>query len=209
MDGHDTHEKPEIQCAIYECLDNEDLEVIILCFPSKMTHKCQPLDVLVFSAVERQWKDVCAKYLKKGIPLNRHTVIPAYVEGTWSVMTKDLIKKALKKVGLYPIDCTVFTEQDFAPSKVTSVIVHVPDSFPNNVPLSDLAEATDDNQWPGTDSDDSDFKLSASGNKGQGLGVPADEDMFYELTPEPKQRDSEEVDKSSIPLESNNGLIHQ
>ena len=37
MDGHDTHEKPEIQHMIYDCLDNEDLEIMILCFPSKTT----------------------------------------------------------------------------------------------------------------------------------------------------------------------------
>src|SRR6266404_511750 len=172
MDRHDTHEKPEIQHAIYECLDNEDLEIIILCFPSKTTHKCQPLDVLVFSAVEWQWQDICAKYLKKGIPLNRYTVIPAYVEGTRSAMTKDLIQKAFKKAGLYPVDRTVFTEHDFAPSKASSVIAHVPDSFPNNIPSSDLAKATDDNQWPGSDSDDSDFEL------------PADDDthVAHELT---------------------------
>ncbi len=49
MDGHDTHEKPELQRIIYKHLDNENLEIIVFCFPSKCTHKCQPLDVVVFS----------------------------------------------------------------------------------------------------------------------------------------------------------------
>ena len=100
MDGHDTHEKPEIQRAIYDCLDNEDLEIVILCFPSKTTHKCQPLDVLVFSAVERKWQEICAEYLEKGMPMNRLTVIPAYIQSTRSAMTKDLIAKAFEKTGL-------------------------------------------------------------------------------------------------------------
>ena len=70
VDGHNTHEKPEIQKVIYDCLNNEDLEIVLLCFPSKTTHKCQPLDVLVFSAVERQWQRICSKYLENGMPMN-------------------------------------------------------------------------------------------------------------------------------------------
>lgn len=70
MDGHNTHEKPKIQRAIYELLDAEDLEVVIMCFPSKTTHKCQPLDVLIFSAIEQWWQNVCADFLKKGFPMN-------------------------------------------------------------------------------------------------------------------------------------------
>lgn len=144
MDGHDTHEKPEIQRAIYDSLDNEDLEIILLCFPSKTTHKCQPLDVLVFAAVEQRWQEICAEYLKKGKPMNRLTVIPAYVEGTREAMTKGLIMKAFQKTGLYPVNRWVFTEEDFAPSRASSTVAHVPDSFPADFPSSDPAEASED-----------------------------------------------------------------
>jgi hypothetical protein len=48
LDGHDTHEQHELKRVLYDLLDQEDLEIILFCFPSKMTHKCQPLDVLVF-----------------------------------------------------------------------------------------------------------------------------------------------------------------
>ena len=70
MDGHDTHEKPEIQHAIYESLDSGDLEIVLFCFPSKTTHKCQPLDVLIFVAVERRWQEVCSECLRKGALIN-------------------------------------------------------------------------------------------------------------------------------------------
>ena len=155
MDGHDTHEKPEIQRAIYDCLDNEDLEIVILCFPSKTTHKCQPLDVLVFSAVERRWQEICADYLEKGKPMNRHTVIPAYIQGTWEVMTKELIAKAFEKTGLHPVNRQVFTEEDFAPSRASSTMAHVPNSFPLDVPSSDPAELSHDDM--DSDPDDDNF----------------------------------------------------
>ena len=74
MDGHDTHEKPEIQRVIYKQLEDENVEIIILCFPSKTTHKCQPLDVVVFASVERGWQEVCDKCVKEGKPINRFTI---------------------------------------------------------------------------------------------------------------------------------------
>ncbi|KAH9031356.1 hypothetical protein EDB85DRAFT_1891161 [Lactarius pseudohatsudake] len=159
MDGHDTHEKPDIQRAIYECLDNEDLEIIIFCFPAKTTHKCQPLDVLVFSAVDRRWQEICAEYLEKGKPMNRLTAIPAYVQGTRDLMVKEFLMKAFEKTGIYPVNCQVFTDEDFAPSRASSTIAHVPDSFPTDFPSSDPAEASDDAQSE-SDMSDGDFLIS-------------------------------------------------
>ena len=60
MDGYDTHEKPDPQHTIYKHLDEEDIEIIIFCLPSKTTHKCQPLDVAVFTQVQQKWQEVCS-----------------------------------------------------------------------------------------------------------------------------------------------------
>ncbi|KAH9015204.1 hypothetical protein EDB85DRAFT_2211933 [Lactarius pseudohatsudake] len=75
-------------------------------------------------------------------------------------MTKDLIKKAFEKTGLYPVNRQIFTADDFAPSRASSVIAHVPGSFPADFPSSDPAEASGNDAWPGSDSDDSDFTPS-------------------------------------------------
>lgn len=140
MDGHGSHETPGLQRVVYECLDEEDLEIIIFCFPSKVTHKCQPLDVAVFSSVERSWQEVCDRCIKENTPINRFTVIPQYVHGTRSAMTKELITKAFKMTGLYPVNRNVFKPEDFAPSKASSTVAHVPSSFPDEVPGSDPIE---------------------------------------------------------------------
>lgn len=160
MDGHDTHEKPEIQRAIYESLDAEDLEIVLFCFPSKTTHKCQPLDVLIFAAVEQQWQEICAEYLRKGSLINRFTIIPAYLKGTRDVLTKPHIASAFKKTGLYPLNRMVFSEADFAPSRATSTVAHVPASFPSDVPSSDPIEPSDDKLKAESESSDSDFSPS-------------------------------------------------
>ena len=44
---------PKYSIAIYDSLNDEDLKIVILCFPLKTTHKCQPLNVLVFAAVKQ------------------------------------------------------------------------------------------------------------------------------------------------------------
>ncbi|KAH9007832.1 hypothetical protein EDB85DRAFT_1901722 [Lactarius pseudohatsudake] len=83
------------------------------------------------------------EFLKTGAPINRFTVIPAYLQGTRDALTKELIARAFEKTGLYPVNRAVFTQDDFAPSKASSVVAHVPDSFPSEFPSSDPVEASD------------------------------------------------------------------
>jgi hypothetical protein len=108
-----------------------------------MTHKCQPLNVLVFSAVKHGWQSACADYAAKGMLINRFTVIPAYVHATRHMMTPNLIAKAFEKTGIYPVNRSVFMLEDFRPSKASLMIAYVPDTFPDAFPSSDPAEYSD------------------------------------------------------------------
>jgi hypothetical protein len=154
LDGHDTHEQHELKHVLYKLLDQENLEVILFCFPSKTTHKCQPLDVVVFSAVERRWQAVCADHATRGVSIDRFTVIPTYIQAMWSIMTPHLIAKAFEKTGLYPVNRSVFTPEDFAPSKASSTIAYVPETFPDDFPASDLIELSDVETIQDSGSDD-------------------------------------------------------
>ncbi|KAF9494423.1 hypothetical protein BDN71DRAFT_1374562, partial [Pleurotus eryngii] len=51
----------------------------LACFPSKCTHKLQPLDVLVFASIQHAWKEHADLCLLKGIKINHHTLIPEYM----------------------------------------------------------------------------------------------------------------------------------
>ena len=46
-------------------------------------------------------------------------------------ITKEMIARAFKKTGLYPVNCNVFMPKDFALSKASFTTAHVPDSFPH------------------------------------------------------------------------------
>jgi hypothetical protein len=159
MDGHKTHETPDLQHSIYKHLDDENLEIIIFCFPSKTTHKCQPLDVAVFSQIQHKWQDTSDEYTWKRTLINHFTVIPAYLAGTQSVLMKELIAKAFEKTGLYPVNHEVFQDEDFTPSKATSSVAPVPPSFPADVPLSDPVELSDTESMQ-SDSQDEDYESS-------------------------------------------------
>ena len=128
---------------LYEFLDQENLEVILFCFPSKMTHKCQPLNVLVFSAVEHRWQAACVDHATRGTSINQFNVIPTYIQAMQSAMTPHLITKAFKKTGLYPVNHFIFMPEDFAPSKASSTIAYVPETFLDAFPSSDLIELSD------------------------------------------------------------------
>src|SRR6266851_3513077 len=82
LDGHETHKQHELKHVLYESLDQENLKVILFCFLSKMTHKCQPLDVLVFSAVKHRWQAACADHATRGTSINRFNIIPTYIQAT-------------------------------------------------------------------------------------------------------------------------------
>ncbi|KAH9952683.1 hypothetical protein BC827DRAFT_1148334, partial [Russula dissimulans] len=98
------HEHLDVKHVIYQFLDDEDIEIRTLCFPSKTTHKTQPLDIQIFASVDHKWQDICAESMMKGIPINWHSVIPMYIQATREVFTDKLIKRAFKKSGLYPVN---------------------------------------------------------------------------------------------------------
>ena len=71
-------------------------------------------------------------------------IIPAYINGTCKVITKELIARAFEKTGLYPVNHNVFMLEDFALSKASSTTAHVPDSFPHMPSFNPIDPSDDD-----------------------------------------------------------------
>ena len=123
IDGHDSHETAEFKGIAFKH------GIIIHAFPSKTTHKTQPLDVGVFSSVQRAWTKHCDKRLADGVGIDRYNFIHEYME-IHHVITPELVQKAFKKTGLYPLNPSAFGDEDFAPSLASSNTAPVPPSFP-------------------------------------------------------------------------------
>ena len=151
-DGHDSHETVEMQQIAF------DNTIILLAFPLKTTHKTQPLDVSVFSAVQDAWSYHCDKHVAEGITMDRYSIIHEYLQ-VRHVVTPELIKTAFRKTGIHPLNPNIFTADDFAPSKTFSTVAHVPTSFPDEIPSSPPAQPSD------LDSDSSDEEYLPSGSE--------------------------------------------
>ena len=92
--------------------------------------------------VPKNLVDLLEASLRQGVVRTRATAGPNL---RWTKKSiKKLIKKAFEKTGLHPINRHIFTEEDFAPSKASSTVAHVPSTFPADFPSSDPAEASHD-----------------------------------------------------------------
>ena len=146
LDGHESHETTALRKL---AVDND---IIMFGFPSKTTHKLQPLDVVVFSAVQRAWSSHCEEQLAHGVTIDRYNMIHAYLK-VREVITPDLIKKSFAKTGICPFNPSIFTDEDFAPSMASSTAAHVPPSYPDEVPSSPPAVFSSDDEVTDVDSE--------------------------------------------------------
>ncbi|KAG6838403.1 hypothetical protein C0991_011875, partial [Blastosporella zonata] len=105
-----------------------------------------PLDVGVFGPMSRAWSSHATAEATKGITINQYNFILEYLK-IWHVMTPELIQTSFCLTGIHPLNPDIFTDKDFAPSKSFSNQVHVPSSFPDNIPSSPSAAVTTDEDY--------------------------------------------------------------
>ncbi|KAF8710189.1 DDE superfamily endonuclease, partial [Rhizoctonia solani] len=124
LDGHGSHISTQILEAAFKN------HMFIICLPPKTTHKLQPLDVGVFNLVQGDWKKRCKDSARAGIPINKVAAISRYMEAWKAGLHSAAVKDAWRQSGQYPLNPNIFGDEDYAPSKVSSTLVHLPPSFP-------------------------------------------------------------------------------
>lgn len=150
LDGHNSHESDTFREAAFQN------NIIVVAFPSKCTHKLQPLDVVVFAQVQRHWSNHCDNCVIQRVQMDRYNIIQEYMEIRPRAMTAKILHSAFSTTGIFPFNDTIFTDDDFAPAKSFSHTMHVPKSFPAEVPSSPVASDTSDLEASGSDSDAAD-----------------------------------------------------
>ncbi|EUC62918.1 DDE superfamily endonuclease [Rhizoctonia solani AG-3 Rhs1AP] len=128
LDGHGSHISMQVLNAAYKN------RVFIICLPPKTTHKLQPLDVGVFNLVQGAWKRLCEDSAGIGEPITKTAAISRYIEAREAGLHSTAIKDAWRRSGQHPLDPSIFGKEDYAPSTVSSVSVHLPESFPAIIP---------------------------------------------------------------------------
>lgn len=144
FDGHHSHDTPDILLAAF------DNNILLYCLPPKTTHKLQPLDVGVFGPLQSAWAKHAQQRAAEHNPITHDTVVHEYMHICLKYMTVKSITSAFRRSGMWPIDSTVFNEQDFAPSLHSSTQVSGPPSYPPHIPSSPFsgrATSLTDAEW--------------------------------------------------------------
>ena len=125
-DGHGSHLTNEMLCLAQE----NNIELFWLL--AYTTHCMQPLDVGVFGPLQWRWMERCDDILEStGQEIHTVDFIREYMEVHQLALTKDTIKVAWQKCGICPINCNVFTAEDFTTSYSSSTKSHAPISYPS------------------------------------------------------------------------------
>jgi hypothetical protein len=136
INGHESHIGQQLLRKAYE-------EKIVVCkLPAHTTHRLQPLDVGVYSVLQRAWQKRCSKIVGEfGHPMRRKQVVEQYFIARKSTFKPETIHKSFVNLCLcLSEDCVPFKDNDFAPSANTSIEVHVPLGFPTDDPTKEDLE---------------------------------------------------------------------
>lgn len=128
LDGHGSHITTRVRDLAFQN------GIFLFCLPPKTSHKTQPLDVGVFNLVQHAWKRQCEDSAQRGDPPTKSTAIANYMVAREAGLHPEAIVDAWRRSGHYPINPDIFTDADYAPSKVSSVIAQFPASFPGGIP---------------------------------------------------------------------------
>ena len=137
-DGHGSH-------TTLSWIDHAHANNMILyCLPPHTTHRLQPLDVGCFGPLQIAWFNRCDEILDEtGEGMAMKDVVKEYFVARKKSFTKKNISQAWRKSGLNPLNPTLFTPSDFAPSHRSSTNVYAPSSFPRMPHVPDLPGSDD------------------------------------------------------------------
>jgi hypothetical protein len=198
-DGHRLHEKYELLHLVKEH------NIILFSLPPHMTHMLQPLDVGIFGPFARAWTERCDDYMEEYLEeIPRDQFVKHYMEVQQNTFKATTIRAAFRKSGVWPIDHSLFTDADFAPSIDTSTTArYFPNSYPVHTEKYPIHQSwSDDESEPEIDSDedgnpDNGNHKNGDNTQSQQCTIPAATPLppseipparFYSKAPKPSKR---------------------
>jgi len=106
----------------------------LFCLPAHTTHRLQPLDVGIFGPLATAMARRCDQVLQDtGAKIPVQDFVKEYMVAHDEAFKAKTIKKAFKNSGIRPFNPNIFTEADYAPSRVSSTLAHTPSTYPQAV----------------------------------------------------------------------------
>ena len=112
QDGASAHLGPEL---IDRAIENN---VILLCFPPKLTHLLQPCDVVLYKPLKNHLATIMrqVKMLRGELWVSKNKIPAVFREAFEVTFTPGLITSAFKKSGIYPLNRNVVPKEMMAPT---------------------------------------------------------------------------------------------
>ena len=114
-DGHSTHTK-NLEALVLA----RDHGIVMLSLPSHTTHRLQPLDRSFFKALNSKYNIACNKWMRShpGRCITQFQVSQLFGEANAKDVGMEIAIYGFRDTGIWPVDNSVFQEEDFAPSKL-------------------------------------------------------------------------------------------
>jgi hypothetical protein len=202
----------------------------LFCLPSHTTHRLQPCDVGAFGPLKRAWQKRCDDIITEtGFSLRAKDVVHGYMAARSEALKAETINKAWEHSGI-SIDTetgdavtnpSIFTEDDFAPSIPTSILLHLPEGYPmasippHTVEWASQARCTiadDEADVSSEDETDGEFghdNVESVLNGGEHEDVNDDSAVDEEKNAGPEQRVQDNVDMDDKPRSDPQNLIDE
>ena len=107
QDGAAAHISPKL---IDMAISND---VVLLCFPPKLTHILQPLDVAIYRRMKSELSHVMhqVKMLRHGCWINKSKFPGVFKEVMQKTFTSNIISEAFRKCGIYPLNRNAISQE--------------------------------------------------------------------------------------------------
>lgn len=111
-DGHKSH----VNMTLKEWAEKRNITLFVL--PPHTSHLTQPVDVAVFGPLKSMYNRECQTYLRNntGINITKHKIAELTVKPYIRALCPENLIFGFRKTGIYPLDKSVITDSQLAPS---------------------------------------------------------------------------------------------
>ena len=115
LDAHSTHTK-NLEALVLA----RDQGIVMLSLPSHTTQRVLPLDRLSFKALNSKYNIACDKWMQSHSCriISQFQVFQLFGDAYAKVVGIEIAINGFRETGIWPVDNSMFREEDFAPSKL-------------------------------------------------------------------------------------------
>lgn len=137
-DNHESH----VSIAVIKLAKENG--VILLTLPPHCSHKIQPLDKTVFGPLKRYYNEACRNWLTNhpGRRISIYEIAGLVGQAFPFAFSTNNILSGFSKVGIYPFNSSIFTEEDFAAASVTDLQQPEPPANPSTTDKTTTTDTT-------------------------------------------------------------------